>query len=211
MLKSKKRIGVLFVAALTLLVFGVAGFAQKHFMLAAAARPEVKIQLAGAVERNASAMPLEKTTVVNPGEILDWTITSENAGNAAAIEYKTVGHIPHGTTFVADSAKADGAKTVYSIDGGKSYSAQPVIEVKQADGAVKRVPAPVSMYTEIRYEWADPLAQGGTPTQFDEDCHEEQKNICEPGRDRSRARRRGDCLCAFRQHRGPDGRRHCDL
>src|SRR6266852_3935659 len=108
MLKSKKRIGVLFVAALTLLVFGVAGFAQKHFMLATAARPEVKIQLAGAVERNSSAMPLEKTTVVNPGEILDWTITSENAGNA-----------------------------------------------------VKRVPAPVSMYTEIRYEWADPLAQGG--------------------------------------------------
>ena len=40
MLKSKKRIGVLFVAALTLLVFGVAGFAQKHFMLAKAARPE---------------------------------------------------------------------------------------------------------------------------------------------------------------------------
>ena len=161
MLKSKKRIGVLFVAALTLLAFGVAGFAQKHFMLAAAARPEVKIQLAGAVERNSSIVMLEKTTVVNPGEILDWTITSENAGNAAAIEYKTVGHIPHGATFVADSAKADGAKTVYSIDGGKSYSAQPMIEVKQADGSVKRVPAPASMYTEIRYEWADPLVQGG--------------------------------------------------
>src|SRR6266851_533920 len=160
-MNSKNKIAALFVAALSLLVLGAAGFAQKHYMLATTARPEVKIQLAGAVERDSSAVLLEKSTVVNPGEILDWTITSENAGNVAAIEYKTIGHIPHGTTFVADSAKADGAKTVYSIDGGKSYSAQPMIEVKQADGSVKRVPAPASMYTEIRYEWADPLVQGG--------------------------------------------------
>jgi len=161
MMKSKKRISALLVAALMLCVAGAAGFAQKHFMLAAAGRPDVKMQLSGAVERQSAIVPLEKATVVNPGEILDWTITSENDGNAAAFEYKTVGHIPRGTTFVAGSTKADGAKTVYSIDGGKSYSAQPTIEEKQADGSVKRVPAPVSMYTEIRYEWADPLAQGG--------------------------------------------------
>ena len=161
MFKSKKRITALLLATLTLLVFGVAGFAQRHLLLASAIRPDVKIQLAAAVERDAALVPLDNKTVVNPGEILDWTIMSENSGNAAALEYKTVGHIPRGTTFVADSAKADGAKTVYSIDNGKSYSAQPMIEAKQADGSVKQVPAPVSMYTEIRYEWADPLAQGG--------------------------------------------------
>lgn len=159
MMKSKKRFSVLLMAT-TLMVAGAAGFAQRHFMLANAARPEVKMQLSGVVERD-SLVPLDNKTVVNPGEILDWTITSENSGNASALEYKTVGHIPPGTTFVADSAKADGAKAVYSIDGGKSYSAQPTIEVKQADGSVKRLPAPVAMYTEIRYEWADPLAQGG--------------------------------------------------
>jgi uncharacterized repeat protein (TIGR01451 family) len=163
MMKSKKRISVL-IAVLTLLVAGVAGFAQKHLLLSSAAhfmsRPEVKMQLFGAVERE-GLVPLEKGTVVNPGEILDWTIASENSGNAPALGYKAVGHIPQGTIFVADSAKADGAKTVYSIDGGKSYSAQPMIEEKQADGSVKRVPAPAAMYTEIRYEWADPLAQGG--------------------------------------------------
>ena len=161
MLKSKKKISVLFIAALTLMVAGVAGFAQKHFMLSSAARPEVKIQLSAAVERESKAIALDKNTIVDPGEILDWTITSENDGNAAALGYKTVGHIPRGTTFVVDSAKADGAKTAFSIDGGKSYSPQPMIEEKQADGSTKRVPAPVSMYTEIRYEWADPLAQGG--------------------------------------------------
>jgi hypothetical protein len=26
---------------------------------------------------------------------------------------------------------------------------------------VKKVPAPVSMYTEVRYEWSDSLAAGG--------------------------------------------------
>src|SRR5262252_6591750 len=161
MLKSKKRMSVMLVAALTLLLAGVAGFAQKHLMLLGAARPDVKVQLSAAVERDSKSVALDKDTVVNPGEILDWTITSENDGNGAALEYKTVGHIPRGTSFVVDSAKADGAKAAFSIDGGKSYSPQPMIEEKQPDGSTKRVPAPVSMYTEIRYEWADPLAQGG--------------------------------------------------
>lgn len=161
MLKSKKKLTALSMAVLTLMVAGVAGFAQRHFMLANSARPEVKVQLAGAVERDSKLMPLDKSTVVNPGEILDWTINAENTGTAAALEYKAVGHIPRGTEFVSGSAKADGAKTVFSIDGGKSYSPQPTIEERQADGSTKRVPAPTSMYTEIRYEWADPLAQGG--------------------------------------------------
>ena len=161
MMKSKKKFAAISVAALSLLVLGVAGFAQKHFMLSNAARPEVKMQLSGSVERDSAVVPLDKSTVVKPGEILDWTIVSENSGNTAALGYKTIGHIPQGTTFVADSAKADGAKAFYSIDGGKSFSAQPMFEEKQADGSVKRVPAPISMYTEIRYEWSDPLAQGG--------------------------------------------------
>ena len=161
MMKSKKKYSALLLAALTLLVFGAAGFAQRHLLLASAARPDVKIELAAAVERDSALVPLDKASVVNPGEILDWTIVSENSGNAAAREYKTIGHIPRGTTFVADSAKADGARTVYSIDNGKSFSAQPMIEVKQADGSVRQVPAPTSMYTEIRYEWADSLAAGG--------------------------------------------------
>ena len=159
-IKSKK-IAALCVAALSLMIVGVAGYAQKHFMITGA-RPVVAVQLSGVVERDSTKMPLEKVQVVNPGEVLDWTITSENSGNAPALAYKAVAHIPKGTTFVAGSARAEGtAKALFSIDGGKSYSEQPMIEEKQADGTVKRVAAPVSMYTEIRYEWADPLAQGG--------------------------------------------------
>ncbi|HEX3083771.1 MAG TPA: hypothetical protein VHP99_04550 [Pyrinomonadaceae bacterium] len=161
MFKSKKKFAAIGVATLSLFLLGAGAFAQKHFMLANALRPEVKVELSGSVLRESNRVSLEKSTVVNPGEVLDWTMTSENGGTAPALNYKAVGHIPRGTEFVSGSAKADGAAAVYSIDGGKSYSPQPTIEQKQADGSVKRVPAPISMYTDIRYEWADPLAQGG--------------------------------------------------
>ena len=35
-----------------------------------------------------------------------------------------------------------------------------MIERKQADGSIKLTPAPLSMYTSISYDWANPLAQG---------------------------------------------------
>ena len=65
MKKSKKRIAAIGVAALSLLVPGVAGSAQKHFMLSNAARPEVKTQLSGSVERDSALVPLDKSTVIS--------------------------------------------------------------------------------------------------------------------------------------------------
>jgi uncharacterized repeat protein (TIGR01451 family) len=163
MTKLKKNLRALPLAALCLLVLGgAAAIAQRQFKSAIAARPEVKVALSGSVLREEKRLPLEKAESVNPGEILDWTITSENDGNAPAHDYKTVGQIPKGTVLVVGSTTSDGsASVVYSIDNGKTFSAQPTIEEKQADGTVKIVPAPVSMYTQLRYEWADPLASGG--------------------------------------------------
>jgi hypothetical protein len=138
-----------------------AAFASKRLAVGSA-RPEVKVMLSGAVEREGSQIALDKVENVKPGEILDWQITSVNEGAGAAREYKAVGHIPEGTTLVAGSAVGENGSTVtYSIDGGKTFSVQPIIEEKQPDGSVKKVAAPVSMYTEVRYEWKDELAAGG--------------------------------------------------
>src|SRR6266404_3130592 len=63
MLKSKKKLSALLMAAMTLMLAGAAGFAQRHFMLANAARPEVNVQLSGVVERDSKLMPLEKSSV----------------------------------------------------------------------------------------------------------------------------------------------------
>ena len=161
-MKIKKQMRTLPVVALSLLVLGSAGaFAQKKFMVLRAGRPEIKVLLSGVVERQSGRIPVQEAATVKSGEVMDWTITSTNEGNAPAREYKAVGVVPPGTEFVAGSVTADGAATVtYSIDRGKSFSKLPTIDEKQADGTIKKVAAPVSMYTQIRYEWADPLDQG---------------------------------------------------
>jgi uncharacterized repeat protein (TIGR01451 family) len=166
MSSPKTKVGSIGLAVVCLLALGgVAAFAQRHFMIAAAGRPEVKVSLAGIVERDNVAVPVEKAQLVKEGETLAWTVKSENDGTAPALDYKTVSRIPAGTTFVAGSAKTEGAaKVVYSIDGGKTYSASPTVDERQADGSVKKVAAPVSMYTSLRYEWSDPLAPGGHVT-----------------------------------------------
>jgi hypothetical protein len=160
-----KRSRAALLAAVALVALGAAAVAQKQLAARAAGRPEIKVTLSGSVARGQEAVALDKAGSVHPGEVLDWKITSANEGDGAARLYKTVGHVPQGTSFVAGSAAAEyGAQVTYSIDNGKSFVAQPTVEEKQADGTVKRVPAPVSMYTEVRYEWADPLAAGSTLT-----------------------------------------------
>ncbi|HEX9918823.1 MAG TPA: hypothetical protein VGA87_06635 [Pyrinomonadaceae bacterium] len=161
----KKKMNVPVVAALCLLLVGTAGaFAQRQLSAhKSAGQPEVKVKLAGSLKRNDESLTLDKVSAVHPGEILDWTITSANEGDAPARQYKTIGQIPQGTSFVAGSAVAEyDASVSYSIDGGKNFAAQPTIEEKQADGTTKRTPAPAAMYTQVRYEWSDPLAAGST-------------------------------------------------
>ena len=162
-MKMKKYSRTIPIVALTLLVLGsAAAFSQRQFMvLRGAGRPEIKVALSGVVERQNVRVPVQEAATVKSGEVMDWTITSTNEGTAAAHDYKAVGVIPPGTEFVAGSVTVDGSATVtYSIDHGKSFSPRPTIDAKQPDGSIKKVAAPVSMYTQIRYEWADPLEQG---------------------------------------------------
>src|SRR5919199_5984988 len=166
MTRLRKKLGAAPLLALcAVVILGGAAFAQRQLKSAAGGKPEVKVELAGSVERAGQRLSLDKVENVKPGEVLDWQILSSNDGTAEARDYKAVGHIPEGTTFVAGSAAAESGSTVtYSIDGGKTFSSQPIVEERQPDGTVKRTPAPVSMYTEVRYEWSDALAAGGKLT-----------------------------------------------
>ena len=152
--KSKKpllglMLGLLFLGSVVV-------FAKNGSALSFTAKPDVNIVLSGTVERDNEKLSVEKAEV-KPGEILHWTISSENKGDGEAKQYKVVGKIPAGTEFVADSAKPEGlAKMTYSLDG-KTFLAQPMIEEKQADGSTKLVPAPTSMYKQVRFEWENSL------------------------------------------------------
>ena len=163
-MKTKKGLRGVLVSGVILLVATGAVIAQRQYMLRSAARPEVKVDLVGSLIRDSKVMTLDKATAVRPGEVLTWTVDAVNVGNAPALEYRAITHVPRGTEYVKDSAVAEGANALYSIDGGKSFSPQPMIEQKQADGSVKLTPAPLSMYTSIRYEWANPLAQDAKVT-----------------------------------------------
>jgi uncharacterized repeat protein (TIGR01451 family) len=158
----RKYASTLPVIALCLLVLGsAAAFAQKKFMILHSGRPAVKIVLSGMVERDATKVPVEKAGLVKSGEMLDWTLSSVNEGNSPANEYNAVGKIPAGTQFVPGSANADGSAAItFSIDNGKSFSSKPMVDETQADGSVKKVPAPVSMYNQVRYSWSAPLNEG---------------------------------------------------
>ena len=159
----QKKVRSLSLALVCVLALGsIAVFAQRQLRTGRTGRPLIKVALHGTVEREGERIPFDKASAVKPGELLDWTITAENQGDGAAHQYKAVGQIPRGTQIVAGSTNADGSATVtYSIDNGKSFSQQPLVEERQADGSTKQVPAPASMYTQIRYEWAEPLVQGG--------------------------------------------------
>lgn len=125
-------------------------------------RPLIRLLLAGAIERNSKTIPVDMAGPVTPGEVVSFTLSSVNEGSAAAREYRAIGQIPQGTTFVAGSALGENASRVrYSIDGGQEFSSNPMIDEKQPDGTNKKVAAPISMYTQVSFEWADPLAVGG--------------------------------------------------
>lgn len=123
-------------------------------------RPDVKVNMSAIVKRNEKDVSVADVTAVHAGEILVWNLDSVNEGNAAANNYQVVGQIPAGTVFVAGSAQSAGkAPVTYSING-KDYSKQPLIDEKQADGSIKKVPAPVSLFTHLKFELSTPLAAG---------------------------------------------------
>jgi len=169
-----KKTLLLWLSALSL--FLIAGamltFAQRRSIPALAAtipfssaRPDIRVTLAATVQRDDKTIRTEEAGLIQPGEMLTWTITSENIGGAAAHQYKAVGRIPAGTVFVAGSAHAASEPAItYSLDHGKTFSARPTIPETQPDGTIKQAPAPVAMYTQVRFEWNTPLAAGQTLT-----------------------------------------------
>lgn len=162
---SKNRASVILITCALLIAGGAAVFAKTGAARLFTSRPEIKVTLAGSVHRGQAELAIDKAEAVNSGEVINWSIVSDNVGDGVAHQYKTVGQIPKGTSFVEGSAQAEGkAAVTYSIDGGKSFTPRPMIAEKQPDGTMKQVPAPVSMYTQVRYEWADPLAAGGKLT-----------------------------------------------
>lgn len=130
---------------------------------AGGARPEVQVTLGGEVERDGKRLRLEEGVTVRPGEVVRWRVVSSNKGEAPARSYAAEAQVPAGMELIAGSPRAaGGAEVLYSIDHGESFSARPLIEQRGEDGVARMVPAPVSMYTDLRYRWPEELAPGAS-------------------------------------------------
>jgi len=133
---------------------------------AALARPDVVLQLSGAVVAKAAngairLTPVDATTKLKTGEVVRYTISAYNKGSDPALHLAPVGKIPDGTAYVSGSATNGTAKLEFSVDGGKTWSAKPMVTVPSATGP-KLQPADPSSFTAVRWTTDKPLAPKGS-------------------------------------------------
>jgi uncharacterized repeat protein (TIGR01451 family) len=98
-----------------------------------------------------------------PGDVILYRLTFTNTTEVPvrSIEFKDP--LPGGLHYVDGSATADrdDVTITFSIDGGQTYVAEPLIE-KVIDGERRTVPAPPEMFTHVRWlvsGWVEPGAQ----------------------------------------------------
>jgi len=105
-----------------------------------------------------------KPTDVLPGDVVRFTLRFTNTTDQPVRDVVFSNPVPQGMHYVAGSAVAssDSARITFSIDGGATYSAQPMIEVTDDAGQPRTVPAPAESYTHVRWtvaDWVRPGAQ----------------------------------------------------
>jgi uncharacterized repeat protein (TIGR01451 family) len=86
---------------------------------------------------------------VKPGDVLRYTVNAKN-GEKAVKNLMLTQPIPRGTSYLKNSATAlNGAELLFSLDGGKTYLAKPMMGKKEA---------PTTAYTNLRWKFAGTLA-----------------------------------------------------
>jgi uncharacterized repeat protein (TIGR01451 family) len=85
---------------------------------------------------------------VKPGDILRYTVNAKN-GDKAVKNLMLTQPIPRGTSYLKNSATAlNGAELLFSIDGGKTYVAKPMMGKNEA---------PTTAYTNLRWKFTGTL------------------------------------------------------
>jgi len=132
-------------------------------MTPAFAKPLVALTLVGVIaEKDAAGksimVPVESVQP-KPGDAIHYTITASNTGSDAARAFVSQGRIPAGTAYEAGSSTiAAPGHIEFSLDAGKTWSAKPMVAVKNADGTTVMKPADPAAYTNIRWASGKELA-----------------------------------------------------
>ena len=100
-----------------------------------------------------------------PGDVVRYELRFTNPRTTAVRNVVFDNPVPAGMHYEASSATADraGVAVTYSIDGGRTFSAQPMIE-QVVNGERRIVPAPAAMYSHVRWSVGTALAAGAKVT-----------------------------------------------
>jgi len=141
----------------TLLTTALGAAAFALCAIAADARPHVDLHLAGAVVENghASRTAIEHT-VLKAGDLVHFTVSATNSGDAPARKFQPQALIPAHTTYVPGSAHGAQGAVEFSLDG-KTWSPKPVLQTKTPGGIISK-PADPSLYRAIRWTGSRGLA-----------------------------------------------------
>ena len=109
---------------------------------------ELKAYLVKKKENKEVLVPIPKS--VNPGDIIEYQITAKNTSKEVLRNVEIKALIPKGTEYIQKSATPT-PKPLFSIDGGKTYSHEPIkYKVKENGKIVEKVATP-DMYTNIKW------------------------------------------------------------
>jgi uncharacterized repeat protein (TIGR01451 family) len=143
---------------------GVASLWHSTSAIAQNVKPQGQLQLRLEAEKQVVAQdqqgkqskkwePLKGQAVVRPGDVLRYTLTSENKSDRPVKNLVLNQPIPKGMVYVLKSVSASNStKVIYSIDGGRSFVENPTVKVTLPDGKVETKPAPANVYTHIRLQ-----------------------------------------------------------
>lgn len=101
---------------------------------------------------------LTKDTMVQKGTILRFQVVAKNTGDRAAEKFVVTRSIPKGTTYEIGTATQSEAALTYSIDNGKTFAANPMVQITLSDGRTEMQPAPPEAYSHLRWTFDKSIA-----------------------------------------------------
>jgi uncharacterized repeat protein (TIGR01451 family) len=125
-------------------------------VLKTTAEKEIMVKQQG--KSTTKRIPLDKA---NPKDIVVYTITYSNAGKGPILNAVIVDPLPAGVRYIADTAEGKDAEITCSIDNGRTWVKPPaMIEFRKSDGSLEKKPAPLDMYTHIKWAIKKSVAPG---------------------------------------------------
>jgi uncharacterized repeat protein (TIGR01451 family) len=161
---SIASVGVLAFIATVPFVGFVSGISHSPIAVAQNIKPQPQLQLRLEAEKQVvtqnqqgkqqlSWQPLQGKAVVQPKDVLRYTLIGVNKSDRPIKNLTLNQPIPQGMMYVLQSANASNdAKITYSIDGGRNFVENPTLKVTLPNGKVEIKPAPASVYTHIRLQ-----------------------------------------------------------